>query len=50
MPAAGRDFSTVNSPRHDHPDTLGSINSPAGAYQAVGRIEEAISLFERVLR
>jgi hypothetical protein len=32
-----------------HPDTLGSRNNLAGAYQAAGRLEEAIPLYERTL-
>ena len=32
----------------DHPDTLASLNSLALAYRDVGRLPEAIALFERV--
>ena len=32
----------------DHPDTLASRNSLAGAYRAAGRLEEAITLYEQV--
>ncbi|MGY1947719.1 tetratricopeptide repeat protein, partial [Nocardia asiatica] len=33
----------------DHPDTLGSRNNLASAYQAAGRVAEAIPLYERTL-
>ena len=33
----------------DHPDTLASRNDLAGAYRAVGRLTEAITLYEQVL-
>jgi tetratricopeptide (TPR) repeat protein len=33
----------------DHPDTLNARNSLAAAYQAVGRVAEAIPLFEQTL-
>jgi len=34
----------------DHPDTLTSRNNLAGAYRAVGRLEEAITLYEQVTK
>ena len=33
----------------DHPDTLASRNNLANAYQAAGRIDEAITLHEQTL-
>ena len=33
----------------DHPDTLASRNNLAGAYESVGRLTEAITLYEQVL-
>ncbi|MEU8385760.1 tetratricopeptide repeat protein, partial [Streptosporangium sp. NPDC048865] len=33
----------------DHPDTLGSRNNLAGAYQSAGQLDNAISLFEQTL-
>ena len=33
----------------DHPDTLASRHNLAGAYQAAGRLHEAIPLFEQTL-
>ena len=33
----------------DHPDTLASRNSLAGAYKSAGRLTEAIALYEQVL-
>ena len=33
----------------DHPDTLTSRNNLASAYESVGRLEEAITLYEQVL-
>ena len=33
----------------DHPDTLNTRSNLAGAYRSVGRFDEAIELFERVL-
>ena len=33
----------------DHPDTLASRNNLAGAYRAVGRLTEAITLYKQVL-
>ncbi len=33
----------------DHPDTLASRNNLAGAYETVGRVEQAIALYERTL-
>ena len=33
----------------DHPDTLNARNSLAAAYQAAGRVAEAIPLFEQTL-
>lgn len=33
----------------DHPDTLNARNNLAAAYQAVGRVADAIPLFEYVL-
>ena len=34
----------------DHPDTLASRNNLANAYRADKRIEQAITLYEQVLR
>jgi hypothetical protein len=33
----------------DHPDTLGSRNNLAGAYQSAGDLEQAIPLYEHTL-
>ena len=33
----------------DHPDTLGSRNNLAGAYQSAGRLEEAIPIYQETL-
>ncbi|WP_255348203.1 tetratricopeptide repeat protein [Parafrankia sp. EUN1f] len=33
----------------DHPNTLTSRNNLASAYQAAGRVREAIDLFQQVL-
>jgi hypothetical protein len=33
----------------DHPDTLASRNSLAGAYESAGRLDEAIPLHEQTL-
>ena len=41
------DFERILGP--DHPDTLGSRNNLAAAYQAAGRVGAAIPLFEQVL-
>ncbi|MGH3707340.1 MAG: tetratricopeptide repeat protein, partial [Pseudonocardiaceae bacterium] len=34
----------------EHPDTLGSANNLAGAYESAGRLEQAIPLFEQTLQ
>ena len=44
-PAVGR----RGGPGETYPDTLGSHNNLAGAYQAGGRLAEAIPLYERTL-
>ncbi len=33
----------------DHPDTLGSRNNLAGAYQSAGQLDQAIPLFQATL-
>ncbi|CAO5258619.1 tetratricopeptide repeat protein [Frankia sp. AgKG'84/4] len=33
----------------DHPNTLGSRNNLAGAYQSAGRLDQAITLYEQTL-
>jgi len=33
---------------HDHPDTLTTLSNRAGVYRDVGKLPEAIALYERV--